>query len=397
MQNNGLNIDFMQGARDILNARQMTINNENKAREMQMLGEKQAFDRDMKMVEEGRQREVAAVDMSSKRQKMFEEVMERVGAYADEARRHAPGTPQREEAEQNIIALGKFTGLPLPPLTDTSLNQLASASKAALERVKIQQEVVSVPIDDKGTVRTLAPGATGNYDVVLGEGNRNPPNAGGGSGGKPQQTTFVSPNGVPMIFDPGSETYREATVQNGVTVLPKPSNPSQGERDKTADLNVMLAQAEEIDKTFTANPNFVGMLDNTFGAITAKANPKETEFRRLVTNLGDVLLRMRSGAAITEGEYARLQKMVPNLNMTTTESQFRGQLDGFKKELQLILAERQKAQAQGGLAIRAQNIGGGTAPLSPQDQQAVQWLQANPTHPSAEKVRAKLKAKGINP
>jgi chorismate mutase len=354
MENRGLNIDFMQGARDTLNARQMVINNENKAREMQMLGEQQAFNQGIALEQNARAEEMHATDITAKRQKVFAEVMERVGAYALEARRHPPGSPQREEAIANMRGEAKLTGLPLPEeFTDSTLDQMISASSAARERIKIQQEVIKVPIDDKGTVETRAPGATGAYDVVLGRGNDSPANSGGGAGGRPQQTTFVdAETGAPLIFDPRTGQYSKAQVVNA-TPAPKPTNPGAGEREKNADLNVMLAQANEIDTLFTANPSYVGMFDNTFGAVTAKADPKETEFRRLVTNIGDVLLRMRSGAAITEGEYTRLQKMVPNLNALTTEAQFRGQLDGFKKELQLVIDERKKAQTLGGVADRS--------------------------------------------
>jgi len=179
----------------------------------------------------------------------------------------------------------------------------------------------------------------------IGRGPKFNPNA---LGGMPQQTQFVDPvSQQPMIFDRTTGTYKIAPVQGGV-VAPRPVNLSAGEREKTAGLEVINNQLERIEKAY--KPQYVGLVSGPAGAVTQLSNPKEAEFRQIILDVKDSLLRARSGAQINEQEYARLAKLVPDFN--DSEAQFKGKMTAFKTTINNLISERQQAQRKGGVYLR---------------------------------------------
>lgn len=359
MENRGLDINFMQGARDILNARQMAVNNANEEEKMRLLGEKNAVDAYYAARKDARDTEAAQLSGAKTMQEVKAQQAEYLGRAALAVKDTAPGSPERAEAEANFRAFTKFIGVPIDedePITNHYLDTAINLSKEAGDRLRDRQATVQVPVDDKGTVETRQAGPRRAYDVVLGKGKKGG-DEGGGAPAKMQQTTYQATNGEPIVFDPGTRTYYRGVSMTPATAddfKPKLTNPGQGERDKLADLYTLQQQADSIEQIVAANPRYVGVGQNTLGGITQMFSDEEAAFRAQVENMKDSLLRMRSGAAITESEYQRLSSFVPNLNALTSETEFKGKLKQFKTELARAIDSKKQAMGEAGVVVRDQ-------------------------------------------
>lgn len=167
--------------------------------------------------------------------------------------------------------------------------------------------------------------------------------------GQPQQTQFIdAATGNPLIFDRKSGTYKIASVEGGAMPSPRLENPSATERERTANLSTIQDQLKRVQKSY--KPEYVGIVSGRAGAVTQLVDSKEAEFRQIIQDVKDSLLRARSGAQINEQEYARLAKLVPSFN--DSEAQFKGKMTAFETTLNKIATERSKAQQQGGVYIR---------------------------------------------
>lgn len=120
------------------------------------------------------------------------------------------------------------------------------------------------------------------------------------------------------------------------------------------DINRIEELANNLEKEGVIS-NSIGPIDNIFSGLAnyvGGAEPQVTEMRRLTGNLADVLLRARSGAAITEQEYARLTKLVPQPNQPFAT--FMVNLRSLRGEINRTLEGRRGAGRQ-------QQSTGGTA------------------------------------
>ncbi len=175
----------------------------------------------------------------------------------------------------------------------------------------------------------------------------------GGNTGRPQQSQFIDTNtGLPMIYDPRTQSYRPAQVEGGGGVEPRPVNPSAGEREKTAAFSVLKDQLARIKDTYKSK--YVGLVSGQAGRVTQLIDKDEAAFRQVILDVKDSLLRARSGAQINEQEYKRLAKLVPDF--ADSEPQFAGKMKSFESTINTILAERTKAQKQGGVKLRSGGV-----------------------------------------
>jgi hypothetical protein len=159
------------------------------------------------------------------------------------------------------------------------------------------------------------------------------------------QSQFVDPlSGKPLIFDKRTNSYRPAEVEGG-GVAPRPVNPSATEREKTAGFEVIKGQLDRIEKKY--KPQYVGIVSGQIGRLTQLTNANEAEFRQIILDVKDSLLRARSGAQINEQEYARLSKLVPDFS--DSNEQFQGKMKAFRESLNSITQQRLQAQQSGGV------------------------------------------------
>ena len=75
-------------------------------------------------------------------------------------------------------------------------------------------------------------------------------------------------------------------------------------------------------------------------------------------------------------------------------SQTLARLGAMERTIKLKAQNFVKSQ-DGALPPEAPKAPSGAGALTPKQQQALEWLKANPKHPSAEKVRARLVAEGV--
>src|SRR3990167_6531 len=86
------------------------------------------------------------------------------------------------------------------------------------------------------------------------------------------------------------------------------------------DINDLLSSSQSFADIETYyKPEFVGVATGRIGALREltgiKANPEEVKFRAAVANYKNVLLKLRSGGAVTPQEYQRFLQEAPNVNM----------------------------------------------------------------------------------
>jgi hypothetical protein len=101
------------------------------------------------------------------------------------------------------------------------------------------------------------------------------------------------------------------------------------------------------------DPAFVGFFDNIEAQISELtgigANEKEIVFRRLVNDISDTILRLRSGAQINEQEYQRMLKLIPELGKS--DEAFVGRLKGLKASIRSSIDTRRKAGQETGFQV----------------------------------------------
>jgi hypothetical protein len=211
-------------------------------------------------------------------------------------------------------------------------------------------------------------------------------------GGLPTETEYKYKEGY--IFDPIAGGYvspkkEKVSLQKGTkkfTVDGKPwgqdynFNPTTGERtfvgepypmDKAAGVTINMPKAtpqgqlESLNKLYAFDSQldrieenwdkmFTGPIEGRIGWIRdltgldlglpdEKAS-KQAIFRQVVKDIGDTLLRLRSGAQINEQEYQRLLKLLPTPNLP--DRTFKARLQSLRKAI------------QNNISIRRQMLGG---------------------------------------
>lgn len=161
-----------------------------------------------------------------------------------------------------------------------------------------------------------------------------------------------------FIDDPGNAEVVKNSDVNVVTnskgqlqleVKPKGAPAATAIKELT-DIEGLLNSVGTIEALF--DPSFVGIVQGspTLAAVAEATgvgtSTKEVQFRRVVADLSDRLLRARSGAQINEQEFKRLQKILPQAHLS--EVAFKARLSDFKREITEVLATKQKAIRQVG-------------------------------------------------
>lgn len=164
---------------------------------------------------------------------------------------------------------------------------------------------------------------------------------------KPQITQFVDDDGAALYWDAGSRSLRRVGTDEPAR---NPSTKaSSTEREKTSSFKGLLDLADDINTSY--KPEYVGITSGRAGAVSQLWSEDESRFRRNVKDLGDQLLRARSGAQINEQEYKRLLATVPTVN--DSEKQFSGKMAGFIKMVQQIQSRRSGEAKRSGVAAPA--------------------------------------------
>lgn len=89
-----------------------------------------------------------------------------------------------------------------------------------------------------------------------------------------------------------------------------------GDKAALSDLNRVIRALNEVGKLY--EPGFVGRINGPTGQVrvfTGTAENAEVQFRLLLKDIQDLLLRERSMSSTTEQEFQRLKNIVPNPNM----------------------------------------------------------------------------------
>lgn len=118
------------------------------------------------------------------------------------------------------------------------------------------------------------------------------------------QSTFVSPDGVPLLFDKDAGTYIKATIQGGGSAAPKPNALTPESATKLEMLDTTIRLVPQIrEQMFDKNGN-VGWAD----VANAQVRTWGTKGRKIATDINQAVeqvLRVESGAAVPEAEVTR--------------------------------------------------------------------------------------------
>lgn len=114
-----------------------------------------------------------------------------------------------------------------------------------------------------------------------------------------------------------------------------------GELDRRTTLNIMTDFVKDITTFSEQNKDSIGPAAGPIESLkqrTVGSTPEKTELFRMTNDIGDMLLRARSGQQINETEYRRLKRLVPD--PWSPYETFQSNLNGFKKELNIMLKSR---------------------------------------------------------
>ncbi len=202
------------------------------------------------------------------------------------------------------------------------------------------------------------------------------------------QTTGGGASLQEQLFSQMSPEQKQQYVQRMATGMPEERILPAGEIDKLSTLSSLLSEADllgQMDVDAYAGPaaGRAGKLKETFGML----GDDETQFRRISANIADQLLRARSGAAITESEFTRMSKIVPQ--PTDSAPQFRAKLKDFRREMGNLYGTKLNLLKSAGYRVPDEM-------LQPQAQSSPQAQSAPmaPTPNSAPAIRIRRDANG---
>jgi hypothetical protein len=118
--------------------------------------------------------------------------------------------------------------------------------------------------------------------------------------------------------------------------------------------------------------------------------PEATRLRSLIAGIQNLTIKDLSGATVTVGEEKRLAPYVPSVNDPVDV--IKQKLKRFQDEYNVLLEEQQNTLKEQGfkpVTVKTEFEETETQ-LTPAQQEAMDWLEANPNHPKAPQVRAKL-------
>lgn len=141
----------------------------------------------------------------------------------------------------------------------------------------------------------------------------------------------------------------KAVIEANAKLNTTPLDPR--DRDAISDLNTLIRSINDIDKLY--DPSFTGRIQGPTGAVrvfTGNAKDAEVQFRRLLKDMQDFLLRERSMSSTTENEFLRLSKLAPDPYIASNS--FLPTLRGFARSVEtardslLELATQSRAESK---------------------------------------------------
>ena len=164
---------------------------------------------------------------------------------------------------------------------------------------------------------------------------------------------FTDEDGNLQYLVKGSEIpegWTKTKSGGGVTInLPKAAPAS--ERESLNRLFEFDSQLDRIEGLF--KPEYVGRIQGPIGAgkeLTGLGvKPGEVEFRQIVNDISDTLLRLRSGAQINEQEYKRLRRLVPTMNLP--DDVFLDKLKSLKIAIGNSIRIRKSSMGESGFVV----------------------------------------------
>jgi len=234
----------------------------------------------------------------------------------------------------------------------------------------------------------------------------------------PQPTPdIVKPSELIQKQDPSGEWYNYRMYADGTERRISKATPKQikaagevnvnvgqgkpapsGERMELTKIYDFGKKLQRIDDLY--DPSYAGPIEGRIKAgletVTGVGvSERGISFRALVNELGDDLLRLKSGAQINEQEFQRLMKFLPNPNLPNKT--FQSRLETFKTTMGSIIKTKEDALSASGFAIPRP---GATPPQAPaqaaqpvtRDQEAINWANSNPQDPRAIEIKKRLGA-----
>lgn len=237
-------------------------------------------------------------------------------------------------------------------LTGDRRLRFIAESKLGDENKPAGAQTEAAKIGDRQKLATqlgYKPGTRAYRNFLAGRNVEGEPKAAGGAGGGGSSTAqnwaarLLDPNDNVTFKDVPSKERSGVISAMGGQQMPRKTT-TGAELDKKANLDVMLQDINTLSELAGTKEGAasVGPVSGRWSA--AKQNwiggqpPSATHLHQIAKNLSDQLLRARSGAAISPGEYQRLLAIVPDPN--TPLSTFMQRLEGFQTELKRIQGAR---------------------------------------------------------
>ena len=172
--------------------------------------------------------------------------------------------------------------------------------------------------------------------------------AAGGAGGmgKAQKTDFIDADGTPLNFYSQTGQYLRPDGSAPSQVVKRPPAAVAESAGATTQLINEIRDVKNIAKSVTTGPvaGRVGSTAQTFGA----ASDQFTDLNSKLQNVHNVMLKLRSGQAVTETEYRRFVREFPTVN--DPPAVFQRKADNAINNLQSSLAARGQSLQTTGFA-----------------------------------------------
>lgn len=164
-----------------------------------------------------------------------------------------------------------------------------------------------------------------------------------GRRGQPRVTQNA--HGGLIVVDPLTGRARPVTDSTGQQVLGKPTAPAQVQQQMTQ-FGGLMQTMDDLDRVgglLDQFPNSVGLAFAGPDVVNQRLDPEGVATRAALADINTTLLNLRSGQAVTEGEYQRLAPLVPR--PSDTQQAVRVKLQRLR--LQLTRIRKRTSQTYG--------------------------------------------------
>jgi len=170
----------------------------------------------------------------------------------------------------------------------------------------------------------------------------------------PDYELFTDGSGQQAYLTKGAKVpsgWKRAEKTGGGVTINMPKAAPAGERESLNKLFEFESQLSRIEEGY--DPKYVGRVQGNAGALKELtgigANEGESGFRQVVKDIGDTLLRLRSGAQINEQEYQRMLKLVPTADLPDTV--FKARLKSLHTAIRNSIATRKGTMGESGFIV----------------------------------------------